>query len=493
MSHARISSCALIGARPVRVEVEIHIGAGLPSVQLVGLADTEVREARERVRCALVKCGLPFPHDRRVTINLAPADLPKDSGRFDLPIALAILVASGHLHSEILKDHVFAGELALDGELRPIRAALPMVLACTSQNWEQAWVLPSFSAEEARMVPGVRIFGARHLSDIVAHFRSEPAPGWCVMEHTNMPKLRAALPDLAEVRGHAAAKRALELAAAGGHNLLMAGPPGSGKSMLAQRLPGLLPGPRPEESLQIAALQSLAGLDVMKHWGVRPWRTPHHSATSAALVGGGSPPRPGEVSLAHLGVLFLDELPEFRRQALESLREPLENQRITLSRAAWHVELDADFQLIAAMNPCPCGYLGAVERRCRCTPDQVMRYQGRLSGPFLDRIDMHIEVPLIAAHDLLQTPEGEPSAVVQARCQKARQRAFAGVQPGGNAMGPIGTASTASGCAALAPVRACDTSHLARGHDDRGLGRSSQGGGPPPGGGFAIPISEPES
>ena len=221
MSHARISSCALIGARPVRVEVEIHIGAGLPSVQLVGLADTEVREARERVRCALVNCGLPFPHDRRVTINLAPADLPKDSGRFDLPIALAILVASGHLHSEILKDHVFAGELALDGELRPIRAALPMVLACTSQNWEQAWVLPSFSAEEARMVPGVRVFGARHLSDIVAHFRSEPAPGWCVMGHTNMPKPRAALPDLAEVRGHAAAKRALELAAAGGHNLLM--------------------------------------------------------------------------------------------------------------------------------------------------------------------------------------------------------------------------------------------------------------------------------
>lgn len=424
MSHARISSCALIGARPVRVEVEIHIGAGLPSVQLVGLADTEVREARERVRCALVNCGLPFPHDRRVTINLAPADLAKDSGRFDLPIALAILVASGHLHTDALQRHVFAGELALNGELRPIRSALPMVLACASQGWDLQWVLPGVSAEEARLVPDVQVHQALHLLDVVAHFRGETAPGWLSLRHMAPTGRAAPWPDLNEVRGHAAAKRALELAATGGHNLLMAGPPGSGKSMLAQRLPGLLPQATAGEVLKIAALQSLAGLDVRTRWGQRPWRTPHHSATAAAMIGGGSPPRPGEVSLAHLGVLFMDELPEFRRQALECLREPLENQRITLSRAAWQMELDADFQLIAAMNPCPCGFLGAPDQRCRCTPDQVSRYQGRLSGPLLDRIDLHIEVPLIASHDLLHAPQGESSAVVQARCQQARQRAL---------------------------------------------------------------------
>jgi magnesium chelatase family protein len=423
MAHARISSCSLLGARPVRVEVEIHVGAGLPAVQLVGLADTEVREARERVRCALLSCGLPFPHDRRVTINLAPADLPKDSGRFDLPIALALLVADGHLDPKALDHHVFAGELALNGELRPVRAALPMVLACASQGWRDAWVLPVASAREARLVPGVRICQAPHLSDIVAHLRGEPNEGWAVLQGQLPPAQAEPGPDLGDVRGHTGAKRALELAAAGGHNLLMVGPPGSGKSMLAQRLPGLLPAPDQRESLQTAALQSLAGQDVLTRWGQRPFRAPHHSATAAALVGGGSPPRPGEVSLAHQGVLFLDELPEFRRQALEALREPLENHSITVSRAARQVEFDADFQLIAAMNPCPCGQLGNPRGHCRCTPDQVSRYQGRLSGPLLDRIDMHIEVPLIPAHDLLQAPAGESSVQVRVRCQRARQRA----------------------------------------------------------------------
>jgi magnesium chelatase family protein len=425
MSHAGISSCTLIGVRPIRVDVEIHVGPGLPAVQLVGLADTEVREARERVRCALLSCGLPFPHDRRVTINLAPADLPKDSGRFDLPIALALLVASGHLQAEALHRHVFAGELALNGELRPIRAALPMVLACASQGWADTWVLPAASAREARLVPGVGLTQALHLNDIVSHFRGEAAEGWAMLRGGNAPPRAGAGPDLSEVRGHAAAKRALELAAAGGHNLLMVGPPGSGKSMLAQRLPGLLPAPSDQESLQTAALQSLSGQDVLALWGQRPFRAPHHSATAAALVGGGSPPRPGEVSLAHHGVLFLDELPEFRRQALEALREPLENHVITISRAAHQVEFDADFQLVAAMNPCPCGQLGAPSGHCRCTPDQVSRYQSRLSGPFLDRIDMHIEVPLIAAHDLLATRPCEGSALVRARCQRARERALA--------------------------------------------------------------------
>ena len=424
MSHARISSCTLIGTQAIRVEVEIHVGPGLPALQLVGLADTEVREARERVRCALLSCGLTFPHDRRVTINLAPADLPKDSGRFDLPIALSLLVACGHLQAQALEGHVFAGELALNGELRPIRATLPMVLACARQGWGLTWVLPVGSAQEARLVPEVTICQAPHLQDIVAHFRGETSPGWSTLGHVAPAVKPSTGGDLKEVRGHAAAKRALALAAAGGHNLLMVGPPGSGKSMLAQRLHGLLPAAEPDEALQIAALQSLAGLDVRAHWGQRPWRSPHHSATAAAMVGGGSPPRPGEVSLAHRGVLFLDELPEFKRQALECLREPLENHRITLSRAAWRVELDADFQLIAAMNPCPCGHLGAPQQRCRCTPDQVQRYQSRLSGPFLDRIDLHIEVPLIAASDLLNTPVGESSDVVRTRCQAARLRAL---------------------------------------------------------------------
>ncbi|MDI9331725.1 MAG: YifB family Mg chelatase-like AAA ATPase [Alphaproteobacteria bacterium] len=425
MSHARISSCTLIGARPVRVEVEIHVGTGLPAIQLVGLADTEVREARERVRCALLSCGLPFPHDRRVTINLAPADLPKDSGRFDLPIALALLVASGHLAAENLRGHVFAGELALNGELRAVRATLPMVLACASRGWGDGWVLPAVSAPEASLVPGVEIAQAQHLNDIVAHFRGESAEGWARLQPKAQLPVIDMGPDLRDVRGHLGAKRALELAAVGGHNLLMVGPPGSGKSMLAQRLSGLLPAPDPGESLQTAALQSLAGQDVLAHWGQRPFRAPHHSATAAALIGGGSPPRPGEVSLAHHGVLFLDELPEFRRQALEALREPLENHVITISRAASQVEFDADFQLIAAMNPCPCGQLGNPRGHCRCTPDQVSRYQARLSGPLLDRIDMHIEVPLIAANDLLQTPPGESSAEVRERCHRARQRALA--------------------------------------------------------------------
>ncbi len=424
MNHARIYSCALMGVRPLQVEVEAHVGTGLPGVQLVGLADTEVREARERVRCALLSCGLPFPHDRRITINLAPADLPKDSGRFDLPIALALLVACGQLDATGLQHHVFAAELALNGELRPVRAVLPMVLACASQGWSRSWVLPPASAAEACRVPGIQVFQASHLNDVIAHFSGKASENWIELDHAAPTAAHAKGLDLNEVRGHAGAKRALELAAAGGHNLLMSGPPGSGKSMLAQRLPGLLPEVNAQEALQIAAMHSLAGMDVQASWGRRPWRAPHHSTTAPAMVGGGSPPRPGEISLAHLGVLFLDELPEFRRPSLEALREPLENQRITISRSKWQMEMEADFQLIAAMNPCPCGQLGAMGRTCRCTPDQIQRYQTRLSGPLLDRIDLHLEVPLIPAAELLQASPGERSATVKSRCQQARERAL---------------------------------------------------------------------
>ncbi len=430
MGLALVRSHALVGLQVPAVTVEVHMANGLPSFTLVGLADVEVKEARERVRSAILNSGLDFPHNQRITVNLAPADLPKDSGRFDLPIALGILAASGQIDADQLTGRVFAGELSLSGELRPVRGALAMSLALQQHQQHTRLVLPPDSAEEAALVPGTEVYRARHLLDVVQQFlppQSEPAPpaseGW-VRVQASPPTPAPMNSDLADVKGQSAAKRVLEIAAAGGHSLLMVGPPGSGKSMLAQRFASLLPPMSTTEALESAALASLAGRFDLSRWAQRPTRAPHHSASAVALVGGGSPPRPGEVSLAHHGVLFMDELPEFPRHALEALREPLENGHITIARAARQAEFPARFQLIAAMNPCPCGYLGHAQRSCRCTPDQIARYQGKLSGPLLDRIDLHIEVPSLPPQELLTAPAGESSAALAERCLQARKLAL---------------------------------------------------------------------
>ena len=431
MSLALVQSRALLGLRAPAVTVEVHLANGLPSFTLVGLADVEVKEARERVRSALQNAGLEFPHNKRITVNLAPADLPKDSGRFDLPIALGILAASGQIDAARLAGWEFAGELSLSGELRPVRGALATSLALHGEG--ARLVLPPGSAEEAALVPDAQVWRARHLLDVVRAFGPEPidpgatpGDGWAQVQAA--PRAAAPhYPDLADVKGQAAARRALEIAAAGGHSLLLMGPPGAGKSMLAQRFAGILPPMGVDEALESAAVASLAGRFAIEHWAERPTCSPHHTASAVALVGGGSPPRPGEISLAHHGVLFLDELPEFPRAALEALREPLETGHIRIARAAQRAEFPARFQLIAAMNPCPCGFLGAVAgaRTCRCSPEQVARYQGRLSGPLLDRIDLHVEVPALPAGELLAAASGEPSSAVRERVVQARARAHA--------------------------------------------------------------------
>ena len=426
MSLSVVHSRALDGLQAPPVLVEVHLANGLPAFNLVGLADTEVKEARERVRAALQHSGLEFPHNKRVTVNLAPADLPKESGRFDLPIALGVLAAAGVVDAQRLAACEFAGELSLAGELRPVRGALALALAARHGDRPRRLVLPAASAAEAVHVTGLDVRAAHTLLEVVQAL----LPGEAAVELPSAAAAplatRPAWSDLRDVRGQPAAKRVLEIAAAGAHSLLMAGPPGSGKSMLAQRLPGLLPPMAEDEALASAALQSLGpqGFDPAQ-WRQRPLRAPHHSATAAALVGGGTPPRPGEISLAHGGVLFLDELPEFPRAALEALREPLETGCITISRAARQARFPARFQLVAAMNPCPCGWLGsssATGRACRCTPDQVARYQGRLSGPLLDRIDLQVEVPAVRADELLAQPAGETSAVVAARVVAAHER-----------------------------------------------------------------------
>ncbi len=418
MPLAIVHSRGLDGLSAPEVAVEVHLAGGLPSVTLVGLPDTEVKEARDRVRAALQNSGFEFP-SKRITVNLAPADLPKESGRFDLPIALGILAASGQIPGKALNDYEFAGELSLSGHLRPIRGALAMVLAAGSRG--RCFVLPETSAREAALAREVRVLTATTLLEVCAHLSGQGELSECVAS-SDRDDGTSAYPDLADVRGQTHAKRALEIAAAGCHSLLLAGPPGTGKSMLATRLPGLLPPMTQDAALESAAVLSLAGQFSPENFGRHPYRAPHHTASSAALVGGGSVPRPGEISLAHQGVLCLDELPEFDRRVLEALREPLESGRIHISRAARQAEFPAQFQLVAAMNPCPCGYHGDSNGKCRCTPDQVARYRSKLSGPLLDRIDLQIEVPSLPAEALQNAADGESSAVVRARVVLARER-----------------------------------------------------------------------
>ncbi|HHJ80443.1 MAG TPA: ATP-dependent protease [Candidatus Tenderia electrophaga] len=419
MSLAVVYSRAGAGIDAPLVTVEVHLANGLPSLSIVGLPEAAVKESKDRVRGALLTSQFDFPA-RRITINLAPADLPKEGGRFDLPIAIGILAASGQIPNDKLSNYELVGELALSGELRGIRGVLPVAAQCCQAK--RSLILPEENGAEATLAGDVTILATNHLLKVCAHLNGtqtlQPQP---TMSIPAAPDSHA---DLSDVRGQHHAKRALEIAAAGGHSLLMVGQPGTGKTMLASRLPGILPSMTDTEALEAAAIQSISHGGFATHnWKQRPFRSPHHTASGVALVGGGSNPRPGEISLAHNGVMFLDELPEYDRRVLEVLREPLESGKVTISRAARQAEFPARFQLIAAMNPCPCGYLGDASGRCRCSTDQVQRYRSRISGPILDRIDMHIEVPPVPKEMLYgeTADNSETSATVRLRVEKSRQ------------------------------------------------------------------------
>lgn len=399
MSLAIVYTRANIGIDAPLVTVETHLSNGLPSLAIVGLPEAAVRESRERVRSAIINANMDFP-TRRITINLAPADLPKSGGRFDLAIAISILAASGQIPADALHGYEILGELALTGALRSVHGVLPAVLA--ARDNDRALILPTVNAPEASLVRGVRAFGGAHLLDVCKHLLTGKGMEACRFdEAAAIPRMLAGRTDLQDIKGQHSAKRALQVAAASSHNILFVGPPGTGKTMLANCLSSLLPPLDEREALEAAAIKSISKQPVNTvNWLEPVFRSPHHTATSIALVGGGAQASPGEVTLAHRGVLFLDELPEFNRSVLEVLREPLESGMITISRANYRLQLPANFQLVAAMNPCQCGYFGDTNGRCRCTPEKIQRYLEKISGPLLDRIDLIVDVPRLAHNEL---------------------------------------------------------------------------------------------
>lgn len=417
MSLALVHSRAKSGVQAPAVRVEVYLAPGLPVLNMVGLPEAAVRESRDRVRAAISCAQLEFPN-RRITVNLAPADLPKDGGRFDLPLALGILAANGAIDPLVLNDYEFLGELALTGELRAIDGVLPAVLAAKQAG--RRMIVPLGNAAEAGLARAAHIYTARTLMEVVHHLRGDSClPDAAV--HCDF--IEAPMPDMADVRGQHSARRAMEIAAAGGHHILLIGSPGCGKTLLASRLPGILPMASDAEALESAAIASVSGrgLDLTR-FRQRGFRSPHHTSSAVALAGGGTQPRPGEISLAHNGVLFLDELAEWDRKSLEVLRQPLESGTVSISRAANTAEFPARFQLVAAMNPCPCGWYGDASGRCRCTPDAIERYRGKLSGPLLDRIDIHLAMTRLSHEELhLDAPSGESSAAIRARVIRARQ------------------------------------------------------------------------
>ena len=446
---ARLACRAQVGLSAPLVQVEVTLASGLPVFYIVGLPATVVKESRERVRAALLSCGFDYPAGR-IIVNLAPAEIPKEGGRFELPMALGILVASGQLAPQPgAPPCELYGELSLDGEVKAVRGIL--LAAAHARGDGHELIVPSANLKEALIVASGHVRAATHLREVCEHWagRAVLPPGEVSLLPLAAPR---AAPDLTDVRGQLQAKRALLIAAAGSHSLLMIGPPGSGKSMLAQRLPGLLPPLTRSEALDCAGIASVstAGFNPGA-FGERPFRSPHHTASAIAMVGGGARARPGEISLAHHGVLFLDELPEFDRRVLEALREPLEAGMVTVSRAAAHAEYPAAFQLIAAMNPCPCGHRGDPGGNCRCTPAQVRNYRARISGPLLDRLDMHIEVPRLAAADFSEGPRGEASSVLAERV--ARVRALQ-LQRQGRCNARLTDAQVQQWCAPDAPARA---------------------------------------